>query len=334
MKDFDLQLFDEEVAESSAESTAENSSTESTSELPEGFEGLEEYKDEILQELSGEEKSEETEEQGGYKSKDEEKAALKKQIEESKGQGVQSQQQQPPPVQQTPQQLPRQPQMQAPPPMQVTPEFMAAYKQATNTLAMQMAGMSEKDLKELEFADEDDPNLQRWQLAQKMAANKVQADIQQARQSQAIQAQRYMNIRNAAVQSYNEYSAREMKESDFEQVKNFAVGELFKVLPMQAQLTLSDSYNKIVSNQATPAEIMLVQNYFAQAKAIYRSQKGKQKNNQSARNAADKLPKIDNLNGASGSVSNGYSVKDLEKIIDETTDFDKLDPKIRKLFEY
>ena len=334
MKDFDLQLFDEEVAESSAESTAENSSTESTSELPEGFEGLEEYKDEILQDISEIEKSEETEEQSGYKSKDEEKAALKKQIEESKGQGVQSQQQQPPPVQQTPQQLPRQPQMQAPPPMQVTPEFMAAYKKATNALAMQMAGMSEKDLKELEFADEDDPNLQRWQLAQKMAANKVQADIQQARQSQAIQAQRYMNVRNAAVQSYNEYSAREMKESDFEQVKNFAVGELFKVLPMQAQLTLSDSYNRIVSNQATPAEIMLVQNYFAQAKAIYRSQKGKQKNNQSARNAADKLPKIDNLNGASGSVSNGYSVKDLEKIIDETTDFDKLDPKIRKLFEY
>ena len=332
MKDFDLQLFDEEVAESSGESTAENSSTESTSELPEGFEGLEEFKDEILQELSGEEKSEETEEQSEYKSKDEEIAALKKQIEESKWQSVQSQQQQP--VQQTPQQLPRQPQMQAPPPMQVTPEFMAAYKKATNALAMQMAGMSEKDLKELEFADEDDPNLQRWQLAQKMAANKVQADIQQARQNQAMQAQRYMNIRNAAVQSYNEYSAREMKETDFEQVKNFAVGELFKVLPMQAQLTLSDSYNKIVSNQATPAEIMLVQNYFAQAKAIYRSQKGRQKNNQSARNAADKLPKIDNLNGASGSVSNGYSVKDLEKIIDETTDFDKLDPKIRKLFEY
>ena len=333
MKDFDLQLFDEEVAESSGESTAENSSTESTSELPEGFEGLEEFKDEILQELSGEEKSEETEEQSEYKSKDEEIAALKKQIEESKGQGVQSQQKTPP-VQQTPQQLPRQPQMQAPPPMQVTPEFMAAYKKATNALAMQMAGMSEKDLKELEFADEDDPNLQRWQLAQKMAANKVQADIQQARQNQAMQAQRYMNIRNAAVQSYNEYSAREMKESDFEQVKNFAVGELFKVLPMQAQLTLSDSYNKILRDQATPAEIMLVQNYFAQAKAIYRSQKGKQKNNQSARNAADKLPKIDNLNGASGSVSNGYSVKDLEKIIDETTDFDKLDPKIRKLFEY
>lgn len=38
---FDLQLFDEEVAENSAETQpAENSQTE----LPEGFEGLEEFK--------------------------------------------------------------------------------------------------------------------------------------------------------------------------------------------------------------------------------------------------------------------------------------------------
>lgn len=58
MLEFDLQLFDEETAETSTE---ENSVAETESqELPEGFEGLEEYKDEILAEL-GEKPQEESE---------------------------------------------------------------------------------------------------------------------------------------------------------------------------------------------------------------------------------------------------------------------------------
>lgn len=337
MKDFDLQLFDDDVAENSGESASENSSTESITELPEGFEGLEEFKDDILNEINDGTQSENSDEtpevQNTYQSKDEEIFALKRQIEEMKKQGrpaqPQTQVQQPVQAQSF-----SQPQSQSPPPIQVTPEFMSAYKQATHSLALQMARMTEKDLKELEFADDDDPKLQQWQLAQKLAADKVQADIRQIRQNQAIQAQRYMSIRNAAVQNYNEYTVQELKEPDFENVKKFAVDTLFKSLPVHIQHVLADSYNRIQTNQATPTEIMLVQNYYAQAKAIYRKQKSNPKNNQAARNEAGKLPKIDNLNGAGGNSGDGYSVRDLERLIDATEDFEKLDPKIRKMFEY
>ena len=337
---FDLQLFDEEVAENSAEVQAEeNSGENSQAELPEGFEGLEEYKDEILQELSQNEQAQEQpaeipESQGEtpqYQSKDDEIAALKSQIDELKKQGEKSQ---PKTESPKPTGTPKTnfQQTQTPPAfsqMPITPEFMKAFNQATDAVAMKMTGMSEEDVKDLEFAEEGDEDLERWKFAKQQAVIQVQADIQAAQ----LKKQRELNTRTAVINSYNEFINREKAEADFQNVIVFASGTLFSSLPQHTQEILAEAFAKVENNQASPAEIMLVQNYFTQAKEKYRSQKGKTANSQSARKQAGSLPKVDNLNGANVSNSGVMSVKDLEKIIDETTDFDKLDPKIRKMFE-
>ena len=336
---FDLQLFDEEeVTENQTESTAENSTAEnSTAELPEGFEGLEEFKDEILQDISEIEKSAQSDETSAtpqYKNPAEEIAALKARIDELQKQGGQFQQQgTSQPVQQRPPQISQRRQPVQLPPMQVTPGFMTAFKKATDTLAMQMTGMSEQDVKDLEFATEDEEDLKRWRTAQEFAARQVQADIQKARQTQMTQAQEFQNMQIAAANDFQNFTAREMKEPDFQSVQDFASNRLFNVLPNNAQQIIATSYNKILNGTASPAEMMLIQNYFAQAKAIYRSQNNQQKSNKSNRKAAGKLPRADYLNDANTKNYNGLSARELEKIIDSTNDFDKLDPRIKKMFE-
>lgn len=340
---FDLQLFDEEVAENSAETQpAENSQTE----LPEGFEGLEEFKDEILQELSENQPVEEvtpevTEEKNSeeipqYQSKDEEIAALKAQIDELKKNGEKSQ-----PKEESPKQSPMgemfksnaQTQMTQRPSvfsqMQVTPEFMSAFNKATDAVAMKMTGFTQKDVEDLQFAEEGDENLARWKFAKQRAARVVENDIQSAQ----MKMQQEQALRTAAVNSYNEFVAREKAEPDFPNIVVYAANNLFSSLPQTTQQTLANAFAKVEQNTASPAEIMLVQNYFTQAKESYRNQKAQPKNNQSARKAASKLPKADQLNGANANNYGGYSAKDLENIIDSTTDFDKLDLKIKKMFE-
>lgn len=346
MIDFDLQLFDaEETEESSDETqTAENSSNESSeTELPEGFEGLEEFKDEILQDIAEMGKTEESSQAVSevqdksappqYKTKEEEIIALKARIEELQKQSSQSQKQtQSAPIQRPPQVQQSSQQIQAPP-LQVTPEFMAAFKTATDNLAMQMTKMTPEQVKELEFATEEDDDLKRWNTARQFAALQIQADIQKTRQAQIMQQQQMQNMQMAIASDFQNFTSREMQEPDFKSVQEFATGSLFNALPKNSQQVLATSYNRILNNVATPAEMMLIQNYFAQAKAIYRSQKNQPKNNQSAKNMVGKLPKVDSLNGANTQNYNSLTVKDLEKIIDETTDFDKLDPKIKKMFE-
>lgn len=340
MLNFDLQLFDEEVAENSVETQAEENSAEtSQAELPEGFEGLEEFKEDILRDISemsqAEETSQSQQQTPQYKSANEEIAALKARVDELQKQGGQVQQQgTPQPVQQRPPQVAQRPQPAPIPPLQITPEFTAAFEKATNTLAMQMTGMTEQDVNDLAYATDDEADFKRWQIAKQLAARQVQADIQNARQQQIIQAQQFQNMQMAAANDFQNFTNREMQEPDFKSVQEFATGRLFNALPTNAQNTLAASYNRILNGVASPAEMMLIQNYFAQAKAIFRSEKNNTKNNKSARNAACNLPKVDNLNSANSNGYNGMSAKDLEKIIYETKDFDKLDPKIKKMFEF
>lgn len=277
---FDLQLFDEEVAENSAETqNAENSQAE----LPEGFEGLEEFKDEILEEISQNEQAQEvpeekiSEETEQYQSKDDEIAALKAQIDELKKQGEKSQPKEETPKISTPQ-APKFQRTQTPPPqMQVTPEFMKAFNQATDALAMKWTGMSAQDVQDLEFAEEGDEDLARWKFAKQQAAIQVRADIQAAQ----LRMQQEQQIRNDSIKGYQEFLEREKAESDFQNVLVYASGTLFTSLPEYTQKTLAQCFAKVENGQATPAEMMCVQNYFLQAKELYRKQKSKPKNNQS-----------------------------------------------------
>ena len=341
MLKFDLQLFDDEEIVSTAEENSESETQTEQADLPEGFEGLEEFKDEILAEVKGTQESQETsssdESTAGqkvpyerFKSKVDEVAALKAQIDEMKRQGVQGTQtpkpRQPPQNPQQPLQMPQ---------IQVTPEFMSTVKNATKNLAMQMANFTPEQVKQIEeYGEEGDADFERWQYAKQFAAQSVHAEIEKIRTQQARQAQTFLNEHTAAVHSYNDFAEKEMSAPEFQEVVKFATGEYFDSLPENVQRTIANSYVKIERQTASPAEVLLVQNFYTNAKTAFYNKNSQNSNRRVNPASKTKFPKADNLNGANGNGVKAMTAADLERLIDETEDFDSLDPKIKKMFEW
>lgn len=341
MFEFDLQLFDDDATETSAVETSSEESTETSSEetseqeLPEEFEGLEEYKEDILKDISEMEKSQ-TQQENSYEtsspSQVDEVAALKAQIDEYKKQFGELPQSQP---QQQPQQQPKQTQQQIPqvqiPQLQLTPEVSAKIKDAIKQEAMRISGMSEDDANAVdEYGDEDDPNYLRWQQANKIAEGNVYNAIRQAQQQQAIQQQVFLQRHNEAVQTFNEFYQKAVAEKDFNEIVQFAKGEYFNSLPKPVQDVVFDSYVRIEKNVASPAEALLVQQFFDQARTSYRN-KLKTTPRKQVSGVSKSFPKIDQLNGANGNLSGGVSSHDLEKLMNE--DFDTFEKKFGKYFK-
>ena len=335
MLEFDLQLFNDDTAETSEVETSSEESTETSSEetseqeLPEGFEGLEEYKKDILKDISEMEKTQ-TQKETSSPSQVDEVAALKAQIDEYKKQFGELPKTQP---QQQPQQQPKQTQQQIPqvkiPQLQLTPEVTSKIKTAINEEAKRISGLNEEDLNAIqEYGDEDDANYQRWQMANKIAEENVYSAIRQAQIQQANQQREFLQNHYAAVQSYNDFAQREMSSPEFEKIKNFAIGEYFDSLSPTAQNVIFSSYERIERQTASPAEVLLIQNFFANAKAAYTEKK----NSVPRKTTQPKtMPKIDSLNGANGNLSGGISSRDLENLMNE--DFDAFEKQFGKYFK-
>ena len=355
MLDFDLQRFDDEETVSNAEENSASESSTEQAELPEGFEGLEEYKDEILAEIAETQKSEENsqaEDSSGeivagqkvpyerFKSKVDEVAALKAQIDEMKRQGVQpaQQQQTPPPVQNQLPQIPqqRQPPQQAQvpmPQMQLTPETMGKLKQAVTAEAMRMTKMTPEQVKELEFAEEGNAELERWRFANQLATDNILSQVRQIQRNQQAQARQLLETHADAVKNFNEFAAKEMQSPTYQETVDFAIGELFDSLPPAQQRAIANSYVRVEKQIASAEEIALVQAYYAQAKTLLQAKKNQLQPQPAKSKPKANMPKVDQLNGSNGNGTQTMTAADLERIIDSTTDFDKLDPKIKKMFE-
>ena len=220
-----------------------------------------------------------------------------------------------------------QPQFQ-PPQFQITPENSAKISEAITAEAMALSGMSADDVASLEYADEDDPRIAQWAQAKNIAQNRVYGAIQQAQAAQFQQAQQSYNEYKAAVETYNQFVQKESAESDFQAVQKFATNEFFEQLAPHEKQIIANSYLRIERQLATPAEMLVVKNYFEQAKTAYRTRNAK-KTAPRQQQAAPNLPRVDQLKGTAGTSDGQLSTSDIEKLLEG--DFTKLDEKTRKL---
>ncbi|MBQ3441706.1 MAG: hypothetical protein IJG33_00525 [Selenomonadaceae bacterium] len=328
--EFDLQRFAEEAAEQNSEP---ETSTETQEPLPEELGGLpEDLARETLAEWERsqpkpEEKPPEAEPEEppisrqDYQALVDEREQLKAKLAEYQRQ---AQQQQP----QSPSQQPQpQPQFQ-PPQFQITPENSAKISEAITAEAMALSGMSADDVASLEYADDDDPRIAQWAQAKNIAQNRVYGAIQQAQAAQFQQAQQSYNEHKAAVETYNQFVQKESAESDFQAVQKFATNEFFEQLAPHEKQIIANSYLRIERQLATPAEMLVVKNYFEQAKTAYRTRNAK-KTAPRQQQAAPHLPRVDQLKGTAGTSDGQLSTSDIEKLLEG--DFTKLDEKTRKL---
>ena len=95
--------------------------------------------------------------------------------------------------------------------------------------------------------------------------------------------------------------------------------------------TLSEAYARIERNVASPAEVMLIKNYFNEAKNAYRGQgtTATKKNPMDNVKKAGTFPRSQQVQGASDN-DTGVPVATLAKMLDEKP-WDEIDPKYQKM---
>ena len=218
------------------------------------------------------------------------------------------------------------------PQVKITPEISAKLNEAIKAEAMAMTGFSEDDVASLDYADDDDPRLSQWSQARTIAQSNVIGAIRQAQQIQQLQAQQYIENQRAAIDSYNSFAQQEFKEPDFQNIQHFATNEFFSSLTPAEQKIIANSYLRIERQLASPAEMLVVKNYYEKAKAAYRGMRGRGQVRQTPQQQAMGLPRVDQLGGSAG--KGEISAAELERMLD-TTDFDKI-PEVyqRKLLGY
>ena len=261
------------------------------------------------------------------KAKDAEIAELKKQIEAFKKQQTPQYQAPAPQAQPTPQ--PPQQGVQAP--FQLNKENIDLINKAINEQAQAMAQLSKEDMDSLEYMEDDDPRKQRWDYAKEMAKGQIFDRIRQAQAMRVAQAQRFLQAQQQSIADFNAYAQQASQEPDFEQVKDYAINEFFGALPTQRDKEIiTQAYARVERNSASPEDMYLIKNYFAQAKAAYRAQHPvKAPKQTSTKNEQVTFPRSGQVTGA-GDASGGVTVASLEKMLNEMP-FDEIDPKYQKM---
>ena len=358
--------FDENVQavaeESTATETTENTETvdtasesqEDASTIPPELEGIDD--DEIVKEVMAEAKGVSVDELGPKeepadpaapsaipyvrfkekvdegKAKDAEIAELKKQIEAFKKQQTAPQAPSPQyqPQYQPPQAPQARPQMANPAPFQLTPENVQLINQAITEQAQAMAQLSKEDMDSLEYMEDDDPRKQRWEYAKEMARGNIFSRIREAQQAKLAQAQRFMQAHQQSVNDFNAYAQSQAKEADFEAVKDYAINEFFTSLPSQRDKEIiTQAYARVEQNVASPEDMYLIKNYFAQAKAAYRANANAKPQKQTNSKEQTVFPRSTQVNGA-GDAGGGVTIASLEKMLNEMP-FEEIDPKYQKM---
>lgn len=332
---FDLQRFNDDAVASESETTPENQPEQPP--IPEELSGLpEEYARETMAEweqmqTAGEpEKPDETpapeQPQEPPITREQYQAAINEanQLRAQLAALNQAAQQPQPQVQQP------QPQFQ-PPQIRFTPENSKRINDAIQAEAMALSGLSADDVASLEYADDDDPRIAQWNQAKSFATNHVYSDIRQEQRAQQQEqiaqqqrAQRFYAHYVASSNSYKQFVQKELAEPDYQQVFQFATNEFFEQLPPDERETIANSYISVEQQNASPAEMLAVKNYYESAKAAYRSRGAKPQN----QSPAPKLPRSDQLKGTSTTSDGQLSATDIEKLLAQ--DFTTLTPKQQK----
>lgn len=311
--EFDLQRF----AEDTEPETSAETSPEEQEPIPEELDGIPE---DIARETMAEWEQSKVEPESAPPA--ESQTVSREEYEQLKAQLAEFQKQQQPA-----QKPPQQPQQ---PPFKITPEISTKINQAIKEEAMALTGFSQDDVDSLEYADDDDPRLAQWNQAKNFATSTVLETVRQGRIAQQQQQQQAQANYLAATQIYNEFAQREFKEPDFKDIQHFATNEFFEQLKPNEQRIIANSYLNIERQTATPAEMLVVKNYYEQAKAAFRRGGGRKRAPaayQKAQQAAS-LPRSDMLRGNSG--TRELSAVELDHMLD-TMPFDQIPEAYQKI---
>ena len=192
-----------------------------------------------------------------------------------------------------------QPQFQPP---SIDENFSKQIDDAITQNAMKISGLSKEDVDGLDYLDDDDPKVSRWNHAKKISESAIYNDIVNRQFLQQQEMQRAEMLRNQTFANYQNYVAQQQAAENFSAVQQFAENDFFNAQPDIDKQIIMESYARINNNVASPADIMVVRDYFSRAKFAYENGQNNTRPQPKPKTkpAPNNFPRTNKINGMTG----------------------------------
>ena len=222
-----------------------------------------------------------------------------------------------------------QPQFQPP---SIDENFTKQIDDAIKQTAMQMSGLSKEDVDSLDYLDDNDPKIARWNHAKRISEAAIYNDIAQRQMLQQQEFQRAAMLRDQTISNYNNFVAQQQAADNFSAVQQFAENEFFNAQSDIDKQIIQESYARVSNNTASPADVMVVQNYFSMAKSAFENRQAPQVQRQQpkpkTKPAANNFPRTNQVSGSTG--GGGISQAALAEML-QNKDWNKIPPNYQKI---
>lgn len=225
----------------------------------------------------------------------------------------------------------------------LTADVAAKIEEYAKQEAMRMSGLSKEDLDSLAYADDDDPNKVRWTTALTLSRNAITNSVIQAAQVQQQRQHAFMQQHQAMINDFNTFTAEQMQDANFEDVRKFAVDEYYKTKSPMEQQIVNAAWERVQRNTASPAEYLTVVNYFKEAKEAFSRQDinaqatAETKANQPSLGKAkrklaeaNKLPRSQQIEGSAATDGKAVTIESLQHMLN-TTPWDQIPDEYKQM---
>lgn len=166
--------------------------------------------------------------------------------------------------------------------------------------AMQISGLSKEDIENLDYVEDNDPRVARWNHAKRLSEATVYNDIINHQTNQQQEFQRMNALRSQTIADYNNYVAQQQAAENFNAVQKFAENDFFNAQSDIDKQVIMESYARIRNNTAFPADVMVVRDFFSRAKAAYDARQTAPPPKPKTKPTANNFPRTNKVNGIIG----------------------------------
>ena len=216
-------------------------------------------------------------------------------------------------------------------PPSIDENFAKQIDTAINQRAMQMSGFTKEDVEGLDYLDDDDPKISRWNHAKRISEAAVYNEIANNQILQQQEMQRAAFLRNKTMTDYQNYVAQQQAADNFSAVQQFAENDFFNAQPEIDRQIIQESYARLTNNMASPADVMVVRDFFSRAKVAYENRQNKPpaQPKPKTKPAPNNFPRTNQINGMTGS-GGGVSQAALAEML-RTKKWNQIPPNYQKV---
>jgi len=149
------------------------------------------------------------------------------------------------PVQPPVQQVQQPAQQQIPQGPRISPELAAKINEIAYSEALQMSGLTKEEVTALEYAEDNDPKIQTWKGALDFARTRAWTSVDTEFRNRQLQAHTQLQLHQQIVNDFESFTQEQEKEADFQQIREYAVNDLYSKLAPLEQQTIAEAYRRV-----------------------------------------------------------------------------------------